>query len=363
MAQPFMAVTSERDEEAYYSRPGWSWGGFMFNVFFAACLKRYWYLLWLFAFWIPFVNIFVALCLMLYFGVKGRELAARSAVFTSKQQYIGFMKGIDHAGKFSFFISLVGLLVVIIATIVLAGLGLDSSREAAHRASAMATARSVIPLLSICREAGGSVEREMPQEGDPLCSTSVLDDTYPAIVDGWRYLSAEDVGADDFLLTLSREGVFTECIKSSGSPLCDPDTGNYYQCNREGCVLYEEGGMNEGGYSRPTPFGSPADDLERERLEKVGFIRAFSLARGLIPIMTICRDAEGSIDALSPLPGDSICGTVSVIDDVYPELPEGWRYGSVREDETRTFVFSITDTKRTIECDVESCREVPVYAE
>ena len=93
--------TSPDDEK--YARPGWSWGGFMFNFLFAIAIRRYLYLLWLLALVIPIVNFFVILGLMIYFGLKGRAMAAESKTFSNRDQYIGFMKGIDHAGRILFF--------------------------------------------------------------------------------------------------------------------------------------------------------------------------------------------------------------------------------------------------------------------
>lgn len=350
VAQPFMTVASESDEEVHYSHPGWSWGGFMFNIFFAACLKRYWFLLWFGALLVPIVNLFVPfvlLGLMIYFGVKGRELAARSAVFTSKQQYIGFMKGIDHAGKCMFFLSLAGLLVMvvimmIIATIVLREL--DSSREAAHRALATATARSLVPVLTICRGAGGSVNRDMPQEGDSPCSTPVLDDTYPAVRGGWRYVSAEDVGMDDFLLILSREEEYIRCTKK-GCAISD----------FEGVEKIRTGAQYESSSSLYQPFYT--------RAERSDSLVALAHARSMVPVMTICHDAGGSVEAYSPQPGDVVCSDTSVIEDTYMVLPEGWRYGPVMDDELRMFVFSVTDSKTVIECDMNGCGEVTMYSE
>lgn len=219
MAQPFMTVASESDEEVHYSHPGWSWGGFMFNIFFAACLKRYWFLLWFGALLVPIVNLFVPfvlLGLMIYFGVKGRELAARSAVFTSKQQYIGFMKGIDHAGKCMFFLSLAGLLVMVAAVLTIffavVANGIGSSREAAQKASATARARSLVPVLAICRDAGGSVEAYSPQPGDVVCSdTSVIEDTYMVLPEGWRYGPVMDDELRMFVFSVTDSKTVIEC--------------------------------------------------------------------------------------------------------------------------------------------------------
>ncbi|MBP9749118.1 MAG: hypothetical protein KBD21_00035 [Candidatus Pacebacteria bacterium] len=220
--QPFVSSAQE-DEERQYGRPGWSWGGFMFHVYFAACVRRYGYLAWLVVFLIPLLSIPVVLGLMFYFGVKGREIAASSPLFKNKQQYIGFMKGIDRAGKVLFFLMFVVLggiaLVGVFASIMLASL--SSQREAAWEASVTNTARSIVPLMTLCRDAGGSVESPAPQVGDFICSeTSFIEDnTYPALPKGWEYGSAEDGPELEFSFSIF-----------------NTENGATYACSVQGCV-------------------------------------------------------------------------------------------------------------------------------
>ena len=136
-----------------YSRPGWSWGAFMFGPFFLVAIRKYWYLLLnllpivlLFGtslLWVVIVlpqafsgassggpllvlaPIMIAigflsfLAVPIYFGIKGRVLASQSRTFANRDQYIGFMKVIDHAGKVAFFITVacIGVALLIMATL------------------------------------------------------------------------------------------------------------------------------------------------------------------------------------------------------------------------------------------------------
>lgn len=109
-------------EDSKYSNPGWSWGGFMQWTIFAIGLRKYWYLLLILIGMVPFVGGLISIGVMIYFGIKGREMAAASSVFANKEQYIGFMKGIDHAGKVMFFVSLIFLALVVAIVITFASL-------------------------------------------------------------------------------------------------------------------------------------------------------------------------------------------------------------------------------------------------
>ncbi len=104
----------------------------MFGPVFLIAIRRYAYL-WLYL--LPGAlmlgtgilrSIYVALLIIgigalsffvipIYLGMKGRTLAAASRAFSNRDQYVGFMKGIDHAGKVLFFafivIMLLGMLV------------------------------------------------------------------------------------------------------------------------------------------------------------------------------------------------------------------------------------------------------------
>lgn len=215
-ASGFITQQGTSDEEARYSRPGWSWGGFIFHIYFAACIKRYWYLAWMVALIVPYISGIITLGLMIYFGVKGRELAAASPVFKSKQQYIGFMKGIDHAGKVIFFVFVVGLgglaIIGILASIVLAGLG--SQRDAAREASAMAAARSLVPVMTLCMDEGGSVERLDAQvAGEFICSDStIVGDIYPELYGGWQYVEVQHTNDSDwFYLVVASDDRAISC--------------------------------------------------------------------------------------------------------------------------------------------------------
>ncbi len=118
--------TQEIKTEITYKDEGWSWGGFAFNLMFAVGIRRYVHLWLLLLFLIPIVNIFVGLGIMIYFGVKGREMARTSKTFSNKEQYLGFMKAIDNAGKIlSYFY--IAVVVAIIALIAVAVTAVDTS--------------------------------------------------------------------------------------------------------------------------------------------------------------------------------------------------------------------------------------------
>lgn len=107
-----------------YNDSGWSWGGFAFNLMFAIATRNYVYLWLLFLMIVPFVNIFAMLGIMIFFGIKGRELARTSTTFSNHDQYLGFMKGLDHAGKILMYFYLTCIAVGILgAGIVIMSLG------------------------------------------------------------------------------------------------------------------------------------------------------------------------------------------------------------------------------------------------
>jgi hypothetical protein len=223
--QPFVS-NAQGDEELRYSQSGWSWGGFMLHIYFAGCVRRYWYLVWIIAFVIPFLNIPIIIGLMIYFGIKGRVIASSSPVFKNKQQYIGFMKGIDHAGKVMFF-----LLVVVLGGIAVLGVlastvlvGLSNQREGTRDVSAITTARSVVPIMMICKDVGGSVESRRPRAGDVICSeTASVDDVYPELPEGWEY------GA-----------VRNELDMNFSFSVIDTMNGTAYVCTIHGCEWEEK---------------------------------------------------------------------------------------------------------------------------
>ena len=86
---------------------GWSWGGFMFSPAVIFASRRYvWLLLYLLMI-IPLINIIGWLIPMIVLGIKGRDLIMASHTFANQDEAPGFMKGIDHAGKIVFWITLI----------------------------------------------------------------------------------------------------------------------------------------------------------------------------------------------------------------------------------------------------------------
>lgn len=102
---------------------GWSWGGAMFNMWFAAGISSPLHLLWILVLWVPFLNFIVLVGLFVGYGLKGRSMAASSKVFASKEEYIGFMKGVDKIGKLTFIVALALVALGILASILLAAIG------------------------------------------------------------------------------------------------------------------------------------------------------------------------------------------------------------------------------------------------
>jgi hypothetical protein len=98
-------------ESDMYASPGWSWGAFIMGPMFIIAVRKYTLLLLYLLMFIPIVNFLAQFGIMIYLGLKGRELAAASPTFSSREQYIGFMKAIDHAGWIMFLIALAMLLV------------------------------------------------------------------------------------------------------------------------------------------------------------------------------------------------------------------------------------------------------------
>lgn len=132
-----------------YSHPGWSWGGFFWGIPFLIAIRKYRYLLLLlapilmifgvvtlwgimavvgqvngssdttmaFALIVPIAIALAALFfagLPLYFGFKGRMLAATSKTFSNKEQYVGFMKAFDHGAMVAFFVMIASWVVLIV---------------------------------------------------------------------------------------------------------------------------------------------------------------------------------------------------------------------------------------------------------
>jgi hypothetical protein len=86
---------------------GWSWGAFMLGPMFFIGIKRYSYLFMYLLCLIPIANIILFFAIPIYLAKKGRELAYASPMFKSEAEVDGFMKGVDHAGKVSFFVSII----------------------------------------------------------------------------------------------------------------------------------------------------------------------------------------------------------------------------------------------------------------
>ena len=103
----------------------WSWGGLMFEQILIIASKRYWYLLLYLLMFIPLVNIIAIAAIKLYFGYKGRSFVKASNAFSNEDEYRGFMKGVDHAGKIVFYIALV-ILVIALVGVAIAGVAFFS---------------------------------------------------------------------------------------------------------------------------------------------------------------------------------------------------------------------------------------------
>lgn len=89
-----------------YDDSGWSWGGCMLNWTFVLAIKKYKLLFLMLLLFVPVVNAFVGIGVPIFLGLKGREYARESGMFANKDQYLGFMKAVDHAGKILFYVVL-----------------------------------------------------------------------------------------------------------------------------------------------------------------------------------------------------------------------------------------------------------------
>jgi|GEM_PF-6047483 len=85
---------------------------------------------------LPLVNLLYLVFMVgfwIYMGVAGRGLAQRSSAFENQEQYLGFMKALDHAGKVLALFLLIPIAVMgILASIVLTSL--NGARERAMEA-------------------------------------------------------------------------------------------------------------------------------------------------------------------------------------------------------------------------------------
>lgn len=78
----------------------------MFDAPFLIAIRKYNYLWFYLLFLIPLLNLFAILGIKIYLGIKGAEIARTSTTFASEEEYNGFMKGLDWAGKVLFFVGL-----------------------------------------------------------------------------------------------------------------------------------------------------------------------------------------------------------------------------------------------------------------
>ncbi len=96
---------------------GWSWGAFLFSVPFLVGIKKYKMLWWYLLALVPFVNVAFWIIFVVYLGVKGHDLAAKSPQFSHQAEYDGFFKVFDHAGKILVVVVVIILLVFAILSI------------------------------------------------------------------------------------------------------------------------------------------------------------------------------------------------------------------------------------------------------
>lgn len=86
----------------------------MAGPMFLLGIHRYTYVLAYLVGLVPLVGPLAIFTFTVFLGVKGREMAMASPVFTNRDQYVGFMKAIDHGGKIMFFVTL-GFILLIVA--------------------------------------------------------------------------------------------------------------------------------------------------------------------------------------------------------------------------------------------------------
>lgn len=131
--------------------------------------------------------------------------------------------------------TLIELLVVIaiigiLATVVLAGLG--SQRDKARETRALGSARSAVPVATICTDALSTLNTPAPadgSDGDLVCtSAAAAPDPWPSIVNqGWRYeIINNGASGAAWSFRVCKEAVGTAC-----------GTGDMqYVCNISGCT-------------------------------------------------------------------------------------------------------------------------------
>jgi hypothetical protein len=132
--EPTLAPPTPPAPQESSTDDGWSWGAFVLGPIYLIAIRRYLLLAPYILLLVPILNIFVFLGYGIFLGIKGRDMASHSTSFANRDQYIGFMKGVDHAGKVFFFVYVAIIVVtLVLATTVLSSLG--GARERAREAS------------------------------------------------------------------------------------------------------------------------------------------------------------------------------------------------------------------------------------
>lgn len=93
----------------------WSWGAFMLDPFFIIAIKKYQFLFVYLLYFVPFINFLAMIGIKIYLGLYGRKMAEESTIFSNNDQFEGFMKAIDHAGKVVFYVSLALVILTMVA--------------------------------------------------------------------------------------------------------------------------------------------------------------------------------------------------------------------------------------------------------
>lgn len=106
---------------------GWSWGAFMMDPAFIIAIKNYKFLFFYILYLIPVLNFFAIIGIKVYLGLNGRSMASKSPQFVNESEFIGYMKGVDHAGKVLFFFMLAMIGLSFLAMSVGIGMALNSN--------------------------------------------------------------------------------------------------------------------------------------------------------------------------------------------------------------------------------------------
>ncbi len=107
----------EENNKHVVASAGWSWGAFLFALPFLVGIKKYKLLWWYLLALIPFVNIVFFIVFMVYLGVRGHDLAAKSPQFSHQTEYDGFFRVFDHAGKVLVVVAVIILLIFAILSV------------------------------------------------------------------------------------------------------------------------------------------------------------------------------------------------------------------------------------------------------